>query len=865
MEFLKKRFVDNDSLVSKANDFVPRNHFGYVAPLFVAYFLAFFFSTMMTFLFEGNPILISGVFLFFFGAACIINSVYLRRFNEINNAIEFQNSIYSAALRGDCAYCLIFNDEGEVVYADPRLQKLTTTKVFKNLTELEILLNTFGVSPEKAQQIHDMVFRNKYPQLIDEEHKPSSRDDRMILLKPFHMEEGDFAISVWNMERPLGFTTLKISKIDEEQETSQIVEDIAVGFYELDSMGHLSKINEYFARMLGYSKSELINLDMKLEALVDKEESMDALIPSPGMENALMGNWQGFLTMRTKFKEHTNVFVIQKAFFKPNGQIERTVGYVIKLQDDSLVVKSRGVERGWIDYSWKCFFENSPYPVAILDKSGLILKINQSFVDILPGEFLNKKFYDMFIASDREVIAEQIEIIISRNTQPRPIKGMKIEGNNRILDIYLGKILDLNGETYGFMVRIADMTQQLELESSLSHAQRMQTIGHLVGSVAHDFNNLLTAILGFCDLLLLSHPVGDPSFAHINQIKQSSERASNLVQRLLAFSRKQTLKPQVVNLGELLSDFSSVIQRLIGTEVNYHKLIDSNVWYVKIDPVQMEQVILNLTVNASHAMVNGGELSIKLKNVVLQNNDGELADFIAPSGEGLPPAGEYVCMEVSDTGEGIPKEIVMKIFEPFFTTKAEKSGTGLGLSTVYGIVRQSEGFIYLQTELGKGTTFYIYLKRHNLSADEKMKIESLEDEAVKEDKENKADFTGRGVIALVEDEDAVRLFAKSVLTSKGYDVIEYSSAKAALGTIEAELPRINLIISDVMMPEMTGPAFIKEVKKIRPDIKVIFISGYGEEAFEEEYGDSRDFHFIPKPFKLKQLVSKVKEVLGSVN
>jgi len=861
MEFLKKRFIDNDCLVTKANKFIPRDHFKNTGLLFLSFLLSFIVCTLMAFTFEGNPVLISTIFLFCFGFASLVNAYYLYKFNAVNNAIEFQNSIYTAALRGDCDYCLVFNDEGEVVYADPRLQKLASEKVYKNLTELESLLQAFKVSPVKAQQVHDIVYREKYTNKSDDS-KSHTKHDRSVMLKPFQLDNDDFSITVSNLERPIGFTILKVTKVDEDHHISKIIEDIAVGYYEMDSMGHISKTNDYFAKMLGYEKIDLLNLDTKLETHINKDESMDSLISNPSMENALVGNWQGFLTLKTKYKEHINVFVIQKALYKDDGQIDKVIGYVIKLQNDSLLVKSRGVEQGWIEYSWKCFFANSPYPVTILDKSGLVVKSNQAFVDMFSKDSIGEKFEEIFSGDARELIKSQIDNLVSTNAIPKSLSGIRTS-DKKILDVYMGKILDLNGDTYGFMVRIADMSQKVDLENSLSHAQRMQTIGHLVGSVAHDFNNLLTAISGFCDLLLMRHSIGDPSFAHVNQIKQSSDRATNLVQRLLAFSRKQTLKPQIINPSELLVDFSSVIQRLLGTDVNYNKLIQNNIWHVKVDPVQLEQVILNLVVNAHQAIEKDGELTIRLTNTSIKENDPKFNNIIIPPGEGLPEAGDYVCMEVEDSGAGIPKDIVPKIFEPFFTTKAEKSGTGLGLSTVYGIVRQSGGYIYLKTEAGKGTTFYIYFKRHELSVDEQLEMQRVESDKVKEEAENKLDYSGNGVIALVEDEDAVRLFAKSVLVSKGYEVLEYNCAKSAMESIHADLDRVDLIISDVMMPEMTGPAFIKEIRKTKPNIKVIFISGYGEEAFDEEYGNSRDFNFIPKPFKLKQLVAKVKEVIDN--
>ena len=392
----------------------------------------------------------------------------------------------------------------------------------------------------------------------------------------------------------------------------------------------------------------------------------------------------------------------------------------------------------------------------------------------------------------------------------------------------------------------------------------MQTIGHLVGSVAHDFNNLLTAIAGFCDLLLMRHNVGDPSFMHIMQIKQSSDRASNLVRRLLAFSRKQTLKLQVVELNELFSDFFNVIQRLIGNDVTFTQHVSPDIWTVKIDPVQMEQVVLNLAVNAHQAMPKGGKLTIRAYNANLVENDPFIDEYVAPAGEGLPPPGEYVAIEVEDSGSGIPAELMQKIFEPFFTTRNEKSGTGLGLSTVYGIIHQSEGYIYVKSKVGVGTTFLIYLKHYQATSEEIQEFQKQQIAAEDEESSDQQDLSGKGTIVLVEDEESVRLFAKNVLVSKGYNVIEFPSAKHALDSIKDYINLVDLIVSDVVIPEMTGPTMVTEIKKIRPEIKVIFISGFGEEAFTEEYGKERNFNFIAKPFSLKQLVLKVKEVLGGV-
>lgn len=859
-EFLHKRFIDNDKFVDEARNFSKRNHFGSTALLFTSYLIAFFASGFSALLFETNPIIVVTAFLLFFGGAALVNYYYIKKFKTINNAIEFQNLIYLTALKGDCEFCLIFNENGDIAYSDSRLLKKFDVHVPKNLTELETIFHFFQIGPEKVRLINDLIFRKKYSADLTD-----TKTARTLLFHPFRIHNGDYSISVLPMDRPWGFTTLKIHKIDEEEEFAQIVDDLTIGFYELDPIGHITNVNEYFAKMLGFSKHELISGDLTLENLIEHDESLNSLMTAQGSQRGrFLGNWQGFLSIKTKYNEHVHCFVIQKAFFAEGNLIERIIGYALKLHDDSLLLKSKGAERGWIDYSWKCFFENSPYPVTILNKMGTVEKINHAFEAILPGDFQNKNFIEVFSENDRRRISNQISDILNKGAKPTPIREARINNSQRILDVYLGKILDLSGETYGLMVRISDITQQRELEENLSHAQRMQTIGHLVGSVAHDFNNLLTAISGFCDLLFLRHTVGDPSFAHIMQIRQSADRATNLVRRLLAFSRKQTLNLQIVNLTDLFNDFAPLVQRLIGSEIEFKQLIDPNLCSVKADPVQMEQVILNLIINARHAIEHPdkGTIEVIVKNYSLVYNDNLLNNIFIPAGEEDAPPGEYVLIEVKDNGSGISDEILSKIFEPFFTTKDEKSGTGLGLSTVYGIVRQTGGYIYVKSKVGLGTSFFMLLKKHEITVEEQLEMQNLENEKSNREAELKQDYSGKGVIALIEDEEAVRLFAKNVLINKGYDVIEFESALVAKDKIHKDLEKIDLIISDVMMPGLTGPALIKELHRIRPELKVLFISGYGEDAFEEVYGEKRDFNFIAKPFSLKQLVAKVKEILS---
>jgi two-component system cell cycle sensor histidine kinase/response regulator CckA len=342
------------------------------------------------------------------------------------------------------------------------------------------------------------------------------------------------------------------------------------------------------------------------------------------------------------------------------------------------------------------------------------------------------------------------------------------------------------------------------------------------------------------------------------QIKQNATRAATLVRQLLAFSRRQTLRPQVLDLGDALSDLTMLLRRLIGEKVTLDVVHGRDLWPIKVDISQFEQVIVNLAVNARDAMPDGGKLTLRTSNVVPLE-----ADAFAYKGM---PAAEYVLVEVRDTGTGIPTEIIDKIFEPFFSTKEVGKGTGLGLSTVYGIVKQTGGFVYVESEPGKGTVFRIFLPRHVPGADEvgseaaavAAPLVAIADAPAAA----KADLTGRGTILLVEDEEGLRGLNARGLTSRGYTVLQAGNGVEAIEVLERG-EEVDLVVSDVVMPEMDGPTLFRVLRERNPDIKFIFVSGYAENAFEKNLPEGEKFAFLPKPFTLKQLVAAVKETMTS--
>jgi two-component system, cell cycle sensor histidine kinase and response regulator CckA len=360
------------------------------------------------------------------------------------------------------------------------------------------------------------------------------------------------------------------------------------------------------------------------------------------------------------------------------------------------------------------------------------------------------------------------------------------------------------------------------------------------------------------DFLLNAHKPTDPSFQDIMQIKQNATRAATLVRQLLAFSRKQTLRPQVLDLGDALSDLTMLLRRLIGEKVKFDPVHGRDLWQVKVDVSQFEQVIVNLAVNARDAMPDGGKLTIKTANVSAQ--EAEKLSY-----KGMPPA-DYVRIDVSDTGTGIPAEIVDKIFEPFFSTKEVGKGTGLGLSTVYGIVKQTGGFVYVDSEQGKGTTFRIFLPRHHAEQEpqhESQATNGTAKDGAAEPSKPRVDLTGQGTILLVEDEEGLRSLNARGLRSRGYTVVEASNGIEALEALEERDGAIDLVVSDVVMPEMDGPTLLRSMRKRNPNLKIIFVSGYAEDAFAKSLEENEKFDFLAKPFALSALVAKVKETMAA--
>ena len=486
-----------------------------------------------------------------------------------------------------------------------------------------------------------------------------------------------------------------------------------------------------------------------------------------------------------------------------------------------------------------------PLGLALVDRDGRFLTMNKAFRQA--GGIGDRKLVypgDLVVKEDKGAVADAVrryargpsvarDVPVRLSTQPSESVALTVAGLRGI------------GEA-AVLLLLKDNSEEAKLKRQVAQATKMQAVGQLAGGVAHDFNNILTAIIGHCDLMLMRHAPGDSDYDDIQQIKSNSNRAAGLTRQLLAFSRQQTLRPQVLQLPDVVSEVSHLLKRLLGETVVLNVKHGRDVFPVRADPGQLEQVIVNLAVNARDAMQSkgGGTLTIQTYSVK--------ADQVADLGSDILPTGDYAALTIADTGTGIPTNVLGKVFEPFFTTKEVGKGTGLGLSTVYGIVKQSGGFIFADSKVGEGTSFTIYLPALELEAAAKTA------RAPSKPKEN--ELWGEETILLVEDEPMVRTVAERALSRHGYTVLTAANGEDALEWLAAA-ESVDLLISDVVMPVMDGPSMVREARKTHPDVPILFMSGYAEEQLRKSI-DLEKVAFLPKPFSMQELAEAVRTVLS---
>ncbi|MGO4854871.1 ATP-binding response regulator [Phaeovulum sp. W22_SRMD_FR3] len=494
-------------------------------------------------------------------------------------------------------------------------------------------------------------------------------------------------------------------------------------------------------------------------------------------------------------------------------------------------------------------FDALPVALLRLTADGRILAANRAARGLLGDLGPEANFVELMEGLGRPV-SDWLADAIAGRAERRPEVLRAHRGDQEVfLQVTLARVVD-EGRP-GLVAVLSDATQLKTLEAQFVQSQKMQAIGQLAGGVAHDFNNLLTAISGHCDLLMLRHDKGDPDFADLDQISQNANRAASLVGQLLAFSRKQTLKPRIIDLRDTMSDLTHLLNRLVGERVRLSLKHDPDLRLIRADKRQLEQVIMNLVVNARDAMPQGGEIRIETQNL-------HLTDELKRDRAAVQP-GDYVVVRVIDEGVGIAPDKLTKIFEPFYTTKRTGEGTGLGLSTAYGIVKQTGGYIFCDSVVGSGSCFTLYIPSHDLLAEPDVD----EDSARRSLPAAPAQSTAATVL-LVEDEAPVRAFASRALKLRGYTVFEAECAEDALELLQDDALHIDIFVTDVIMPGLDGPSWVREALKQRPGTAVVFVSGYAEDVFSDGREPVPNAVFLPKPFSLSELTATVQNRLDGL-
>ncbi len=492
-----------------------------------------------------------------------------------------------------------------------------------------------------------------------------------------------------------------------------------------------------------------------------------------------------------------------------------------------------------VNGNWESF-EDLPVPLIRVAADGAVQGYNRTAATLVGDALENGVNLSVLMEGLGRSITDWLaETLAGRAVQHSEFLRLKRADKEMFVQVALNRVIK-DGEPSVIAV-LTDATELKTLEAQFVQSQKMQAIGQLAGGVAHDFNNLLTAISGHCDLLLLRHDQGDADYGDLVQINQNANRAAALVGQLLAFSRKQTLRPEVLDVRDTLSDLTHLLNRLVGEKVSLTLSHDPVLQSIRADKRQLEQVLMNLVVNARDAMPDGGEIRIETECTTL--SEPMERDRVTV------PEGQYVSVRVVDEGVGIAPDKLQKVFEPFFTTKRTGEGTGLGLSTAYGIVKQTGGFIFVDSTPGKGTCFSLLFPV--------LDVQPVQTKVVAKAEPAAAPKHGDGVILLVEDEAPVRAFASRALRLRGYTVLEADSAEAALKTLEDDSLNVDLFVTDVVMPGKDGPSWVREALKTRPEVRVVFVSGYAEDKLSNDQASIPNSVFLPKPFSLNDLTETV--------
>lgn len=757
---------------------------------------------------------------------------------------------------------LILDGGYQVIYANNRYRDLCSNSGFSNT--LPPLFTLF----ESAQELNEGLYRLK---IASRQQISSSEEFRIKPIDPpSHESNGAQKLAQW--------VKISVQPIGSSGETLWLIEDITkarnqqeeffrslqdainhldqspLGFFAINDMNKLTFLNATFAAEIGVDLADFKPDTIPLERFIF-EDDLGVILERLNSTSELNPS-QCNVRLMSKSQQLLNVQLVFQTQLFADGSRDLARFIVIP---ETLAQNNRTDLKNEIRVCIDKYLENSLLAMALIDDHGNVLKWNKHFSSLMhfdnpPNtEVSTDKLNELVLEKDGERIVKILGSAIYHNS------GFEIDtavahNRDQHIKLYVSPIPESPSVAKCYIVTIIETTEQKVFEEQMAQGQKLQAVGQLAGGIAHDFNNVLTAIIMSCDLLLSNHRSSDPSHPDLINIKNNANRAAALVQQLLAFSRRQTLRPEILDLTDLLSDIRMLILRLLGQNVKLQIIHGRDLWRVEVDQASFQRVIMNLAINARDAMPDGGIITITTSNL-------DEAASHAVNERGFVH-GDYVVIAVSDTGTGISQSVQEKMFEPFFTTKEVGKGTGLGLSMVYGIVKQTGGYIFCDSVIGQGTTFRIYLPRY--LEDRKVGDGSQSQNNLENNKKTAkpSDLSGSATILVVEDEDAVRLGSVRALRSRGYTVLEATTGLEALEVLDEYRKPVDLVVSDVVMPEMDGPTLFQEVRKLYPEIKFIFVSGYARDAFANKVLDDSSFGFLAKPFSLKELASTVKDTLS---
>ncbi|WP_136656898.1 response regulator [Nitratireductor sp. XY-223] len=763
---------------------------------------------------------------------------------------------------------VVTDNKGRVVYANRTYADLIGANSPADVLSIEAIMSNDNQAAEAVYRLTNQIREGKEGQ---EEFRllkglggnsPGAEGPRWYRLRARPLDIGDAGeqLHAWQLSDITAEREDQEKFFRELQHAIDYLDHAPAGFMSTGQNGAIVYINATLADWIGLDLTQFTPGSIALNDLIAGEgmaliESVEA---APGLDRTATLD----LDMLRRDGKSMPVRLVHRVSAPRDGAPGESRTIVLLRGGES-----SGPSEAAAEMRFTRFFNNTPMAIASVDGGGKIVRTNAPFLKMFSGavsrDDLEKgaRFETVVHEADRKLFASALEAASEGQGDIAPVDTRHAADEERFFRFYVTAVIDDGDSKETAIVYAVETTEQKALEAQMAETQKMNAVGTLAGGIAHDFNNVLTAILLSADHLLLSLRPSDSAFADLMEIKRNANRAAVLVRQLLAFSRKQTMRPTVLSMTDVIGDLRMLVDRLTGTHVKLDIGYGKDLWPVKTDLGQFEQVIINLAVNARDAMPDGGTIKLSTANV-------ESSEVAALNNRGME-VGDYVMIAIEDEGTGIAPDLLDKIFEPFFTTKDVGKGTGLGLSMVYGIIKQSGGYIYPESEVGKGSIFRIYLPRH-VETEEEAAPEAAADKPAASGGANGSggqkeptDLTGSATVLLVEDEEAVRRGGKRMLETRGYTVHEAGSGVEALDVIKELEGDVDIVVSDVVMPEMDGPTLLRELRKEYPDMKFIFVSGYAEDAFAKNLPENAQFGFLPKPFSLKQLATAVKEVIDS--